>query len=108
MGALEATTGRYRSLRLSVIADDLAALLSRAEVNEVSYLTFADMLAPTCSSRTSVTGAKPSVLTSTAGRRSSPATNAWKASTISSRPRLPNARSTRCWTLPSSARAGVQ
>ena len=44
MGQLELTTGRYRSLRLGAIADDLADLLSRAEANEASYLTFADML----------------------------------------------------------------
>lgn len=45
MGPLEATAGAYRSLRMSAIADDLAALLRQAEANDVSYLTFADMLA---------------------------------------------------------------
>ena len=45
MGTLELTTGRYRSLRLGAIADDLTDLLRQAEANEVSYLTFADMLA---------------------------------------------------------------
>lgn len=45
MGQLELTTGRYRSLRLSAIADDLTGLLGQTEANEVSYLTFADMLA---------------------------------------------------------------
>ncbi|WP_280554660.1 ATP-binding protein [Halomonas sp. 25-S5] len=44
MGQLELTTGRYRSLRLGAIADDLIDLLARAEANEASYLTFADML----------------------------------------------------------------
>src|SRR5699024_2908174 len=44
MGHLEMTTGRYRSLRLSAIADQLPDLLSQAEANDVSYLSFADML----------------------------------------------------------------
>lgn len=44
MGQLELTAGRYRSLRLGAIANDLADLLSRAEANEASLLTFADML----------------------------------------------------------------
>lgn len=44
MGQLEVTAGRYRSLRLSAIATDLADLLARAEANEASLLTFADML----------------------------------------------------------------
>lgn len=44
MGQLELTAGRYRSLRMSAIAGDLADLLAQAEANEASYLTFADML----------------------------------------------------------------
>lgn len=44
MGQLELTAGRYRSLRLGAIAGDLPELLAQAEANEVSYLTFADML----------------------------------------------------------------
>jgi DNA replication protein DnaC len=44
MGQLELTAGRYRSLRLSAIAEDLGDLLAQAEANEASYLTFADML----------------------------------------------------------------
>jgi DNA replication protein DnaC len=45
MGQLELTTGRYRGLRMTAIANHLTELLSRAEANEVSYLAFADMLA---------------------------------------------------------------
>lgn len=44
MGQLELTAGRYRSLRLGAIANDLADLLARAEANETSLLAFADML----------------------------------------------------------------
>ena len=44
MGQLELTIGRYRSLRMSAIAEDLGDLLTQAEANEASYLTFADML----------------------------------------------------------------
>lgn len=44
MGQLEITTGHYRSLRLSAIANSLPELLTQAEANEASYLTFADML----------------------------------------------------------------
>src|SRR5699024_5688343 len=45
MGQLETTTGRYRSLRMSAIAEQLADLLARAEANEASFRPLADMLA---------------------------------------------------------------
>lgn len=44
MGQLETTAGRYRSLRISAVADGLPDLLAQAEANEASYLVFADML----------------------------------------------------------------
>jgi len=45
MSSLEHTIARYRSLRLSATAEELANLLPQAEVNEMSYLSFADRLA---------------------------------------------------------------
>ncbi|SET96206.1 IstB-like ATP binding protein [Marinobacter segnicrescens] len=45
MSQLEQTVSRYRSLRLSAAADELTNLLAEAEVNEMSYLSFADRLA---------------------------------------------------------------
>ena len=45
MSQLEQTVARYRSLRLSAAADELTNLLSEAEANEMSYLSFADRLA---------------------------------------------------------------
>jgi hypothetical protein len=35
--------GRYRSLSLSAISDDLIDLLAKAEANKASLLTFANM-----------------------------------------------------------------
>ncbi len=45
MSQLDLTLARYRSLRLSAVADELAKLLAEAEANEMSYLSFADRLA---------------------------------------------------------------
>jgi len=45
MSRLEHTAGRYRSLRCSAIAAELAELLARAEDNTLSYLAFAELLA---------------------------------------------------------------
>lgn len=45
MGQLEQTRSRYRSLRMTAITHGLADLLSEAEANELSYLSFADRLA---------------------------------------------------------------
>jgi len=45
MSQLDLTLARYRSLRLSAVADELAKLLAEAEANEMSYLGFADRLA---------------------------------------------------------------
>ncbi len=45
MSQLEQTIARYRSLRLTATANGLTELLSQAEANELSYLSFADQLA---------------------------------------------------------------
>lgn len=45
MSQLDKTMSRYRHLRLSATATALTDLLSEAEANEMSYLTFADRIA---------------------------------------------------------------
>ncbi len=45
MSQLEHTLSRYRSLRLTAITRGLTELLTEAETNELSYLSFADRLA---------------------------------------------------------------
>ena len=45
MSQLERTAARYRNLRCSALATELAELLARAEDNAMSYLAFADLLA---------------------------------------------------------------
>lgn len=47
MGTLENTVGQYRSLRMSALADNLATLVATADENELSYLSFAQLLAET-------------------------------------------------------------
>jgi DNA replication protein DnaC len=45
MSLLERAVAQYRSLRLSATANHLASLLAQAEANELSYLSFAQLLA---------------------------------------------------------------
>ncbi|WJJ94919.1 ATP-binding protein [Neopusillimonas aromaticivorans] len=45
MSQLEHTSAQYRSLRLSAIGRDLVGLVSQAEANDLSHLSFAQMLA---------------------------------------------------------------
>ncbi len=45
MSQLELTAGRYRNLRCSAVATELAELVARAEDNAMSYLAFADLIA---------------------------------------------------------------
>lgn len=45
MSQLERTSTQYRSLRLSAIGRDLVSLVEQAEANDLSHLSFAQMLA---------------------------------------------------------------
>ena len=45
MPSIEDVAGKYKSLRFNRIAEALGDLVSQAEVNEISYLLFAEMLA---------------------------------------------------------------
>jgi DNA replication protein DnaC len=45
MSMLEQTASRYRSLKLTTTASQLADLIAQEEANEISYLSFADQLA---------------------------------------------------------------
>lgn len=45
MSQLEQTSTQYRSLSLSAIGRDLVALVSQAQDNDLSHLSFAQLLA---------------------------------------------------------------